>query len=104
MIDIEQFNQMKETTIIINTSRGNIINEEILYHILEKKRIRGAILDVVSLDSNNLQENSLLKLDNVMMTPHIAFHTKEALVVKTSTAISNIKSFLDKNLENKIII
>lgn len=70
LIDFDEFNMMKETTVFINASRGEIVNEQALIEALENKKIFGAGLDVYEkgiVDSNN----SLLKMPNVVTLPHI---------------------------------
>jgi D-3-phosphoglycerate dehydrogenase len=65
---------MKQNSILINTSRGGIINEDDLIKALKQKRITGAGLDVFSTEP---YQGKLLEFDNVVATPHIAGYTKE---------------------------
>ena len=70
------FKKMKETSFLINTSRGKIINEEQLVTALKKKEIQGAGMDVY--ESEPIQKDSLLlKLENVVLVPHIGSSTEE---------------------------
>ncbi|MEN4018703.1 MAG: phosphoglycerate dehydrogenase [Methanobacterium sp.] len=72
----EEFKIMKENAIIVNCARGGIINEDDLYLALKEGKIAGAGLDVFE---NEPPEGSpLLKLDNLVATPHIGASTKEA--------------------------
>ncbi len=76
LIRREQLEMMKENAFLVNCARGGIINENDLYEALSTGKIRGAGLDVFE---NEPPENSpLLKLDNVVLTPHIAASTSEA--------------------------
>jgi phosphoglycerate dehydrogenase-like enzyme len=68
---------MKTRAILINTSRGAIVNEAALTNCLESRQIRGAGLDVFSIEPV-AHDNRLLNLDNVTMSPHIAGNTQEA--------------------------
>jgi D-3-phosphoglycerate dehydrogenase len=69
---------MKPTAVIVNTSRGNIIDEEALYDILAAGKIGGAALDVFAAEP--LPTNSpLLKLNNIILTPHVSSQTVESL-------------------------
>jgi D-3-phosphoglycerate dehydrogenase len=69
---------LKPTAILINTARGQLVNEEALIHVLKERKILGAALDVFQ--SEPLPPNHpLLKEQNVILTPHIAAFTKEAL-------------------------
>lgn len=68
---------MKKTSVIINVARGGVINEDDLFNALKNGTIAGAALDVLEKEPPN-DDNSLLKLDNVIVTPHAAFFTKES--------------------------
>lgn len=71
MIGERELALMKPTAFLINTSRGNVVDEVALYKALKEKRIAGAGLDVFS-EEPILPSNPLLTLDNVVLTPHIA--------------------------------
>ncbi|RKR73631.1 phosphoglycerate dehydrogenase [Frondihabitans australicus] len=76
MISTEQLNLMKPTAFIVNVARGGLIDEDALYQALSNDVIAGAGLDVfVSEPPTNLD---LLKLDNVVVTPHLGASTDEA--------------------------
>ena len=79
MISEKEFSMMKPSAFLINTGRGGLIDENSLIDALREKRIAGAGLDVFANEppkSNSI----LLKLDNVILTPHSAALTQEALV------------------------
>jgi len=76
MIGSEQFARMKNSVRIINCSRGGIINEDALYEALTSGKVAGAALDVFSEEPPTNWK--LLKLDNVIGSPHIGASTKEA--------------------------
>lgn len=67
---------MKENTLIVNCARGGIINEDDLYEALSEGIIGGAALDVF--ENEPPKGSSLIELDNVVLTPHIAASTSEA--------------------------
>lgn len=69
---------MKPTAVIVNTSRGNIIDEEALYDALANDRIGGAALDVFSKEPLPT-DSRLIKLDNIILTPHVSSQTVESL-------------------------
>jgi len=77
MIGKEQFNLMKKNAIIINTSRGPLIDEKELIKALEKGNISGAALDVFENEPPK-KDNPLFKLKNVIVTSHIGAMTREA--------------------------
>jgi D-3-phosphoglycerate dehydrogenase len=78
MIGRAQLEMMKPTSILINTARGPLVNEEDLIRALEERRIAGAGIDVFE-EEPVPPGNRLLELDNVVATPHTAAYTKEAM-------------------------
>lgn len=77
IIDAKAFDLMKSTAIIINTSRGPLIDEEALYDAIKYGKIAGAGLDVTSIEP--LPADSKLRgLKNVIITPHAAWYSEEA--------------------------
>ncbi|MCC6176567.1 MAG: C-terminal binding protein [Chloroflexi bacterium] len=69
---------LKPTAWVINTARGDLIDEAALYRVLAEKRIAGAALDVFEVEPTP-PENPILRLDNVLVTPHAAGYSDEAL-------------------------
>lgn len=69
---------MKPTAILINTSRGGIVNEDDLYRVLKERRIAGAAVDVFFQEPPPI-DHPLFQLDNVIVTPHMAAMTDSAL-------------------------
>lgn len=80
LIGRKEMEMMKPTSYLINTSRGAVVDEEALADILEQKKIRGAGIDVYGEHGDPPPKTSrLLKLDNVVLTPHIGGVTAEDL-------------------------
>uniref|UniRef100_A0A7V3YN39 Hydroxyacid dehydrogenase n=1 Tax=Candidatus Caldatribacterium californiense TaxID=1454726 RepID=A0A7V3YN39_9BACT len=79
---------MKKDAFLINTARGELIDEEALFRALKEGRIAGAGLDVLSFEPPF--ESPLLTLPNVIVTPHVAAHTKEANVKMGKIAALNV--------------
>jgi D-3-phosphoglycerate dehydrogenase len=77
LVDERAFDTMKETAYIVNTARGKIIHEEALYQALSKRRIAGAAIDVLEIEPL-LEDNKLLTLENIIVTPHIAWYSEES--------------------------
>jgi D-3-phosphoglycerate dehydrogenase len=89
LISKDEFDVMKSTAILVNTSRGKIVNEADLYEALKSKKIKAAALDVFEIEPP-LRENPLFSLDNFIGTPHIGAATEEALVNMGQTAVDEI--------------
>ncbi len=115
IINGDSIRLMKEKAVIINTSRGALIDSEALLEALKSKRIGGAALDVYEEESELFFEDNsdtiiqddvlarLLSLPNVLVTSHQAFLTQEALKGIAEVTIQNIKDFFEeKKLVNEI--
>jgi len=106
LMDAAQFQIMKKTAIFINTARGELVNTESLHEALRAGQIAGAALDVY--EEEPLPRNHpLLKLDNVVITPHIAYNSREAGKRMLDIAIANVASFAKGkplNLVNKQVL
>ena len=122
MFDEAAFKKMKSSAILINTARGELIDTQALYNALSQKSIKGAGLDVLEseetisdpdylVDINRLNKftlkqtilnTRLLQLDNVIITPHIAYNTTEAINRILQTTMNNINSFIEGVVDNNI--
>jgi D-3-phosphoglycerate dehydrogenase len=78
MIGERELKMMKKSAILINTARGDVIDESSLFEALRQRRILGAGLDVMSLEPPR-QGHPLFGLDNVILTPHSAALTLDAI-------------------------
>lgn len=100
-VDKSLLAKMKTSAFLINTSRGQLINEQDLADALNMDEIAGAGLDVLSAEPPS-KNNPLLKAKNCIITPHNAWMSKEARVRIMETTLQNVKGFLDGNLINTI--
>ena len=78
MINRETLTLMKPTAVIVNTARGNIIDEDALYQALKSGPIAGAGVDVFAAEPLSV-ESPLLTLENAVLTPHVSSQTMESL-------------------------
>lgn len=93
LLNAERFSQMKKTAVIINTARGPIIDEKALIEALENGIIAGAALDVTEEEPISIN-SPLLDMDNVIITPHSAWYSEEAMVELRQKAAKNIVQVL----------
>lgn len=101
MIGAEELLKMKPTSILINTSRGEVVDEAALLSALRSGHIAAAGLDVF--ENEPLPSNGpFLGLKNVLLTPHIAFLSEESLDECTSVTLDNIRQFLKGNPKNVV--
>lgn len=95
LISHELMSRMKASAVLINTSRGPVVDEAALINILECRQIGGAVLDVF--DQEPLpNDHPFRTLSNVLATPHIGYVTQENYRVYYADAIENITSWLNK--------
>jgi D-3-phosphoglycerate dehydrogenase / 2-oxoglutarate reductase len=90
MVGEKELHSMKPNAFILNTARGGIINESALYKALKNGWIKGAGLDAYVKEPPLPDENPLLELDNIMVTPHIAGGTREAAAKMAAGAAEEI--------------
>ena len=103
MINGSKLNSMKKTAIIINTSRGGIINEIDLDNALNEKTIFGAGLDVFEKEPVN-KDNPLLKNKKVLLSPHSATFTNECKSRMSIETTRNIIDFFENKLNKSMIV
>jgi glycerate dehydrogenase len=101
LINKESLKKMKRSAFLLNTSRGPIIIDEDLADALNEGVIAGAGLDVLSIEPPS-KDNPLFKAKNCIITPHIAWATKEARVRLMDIAINNLSAFLSGNPVNVV--
>ncbi len=89
----DSFSLMKKDSILINTSRGALINESDLYNALLNKDIRGAALDVME-NEPPLEDNPILKLENILITDHRAYYSEKSLEQLKERCAANVVSVL----------
>lgn len=90
LISKSELEVMKYSSILVNTSRGKIVNEVDLYEALSAKKIRAAALDVFEIEPPS-NKNRLFELNNFIGTPHIGAATEEALIRMGQTSIEEIE-------------
>ncbi|CAG7626035.1 Hydroxypyruvate reductase [Paenibacillus solanacearum] len=93
LINREHIAMMKPSAMLINTSRGPLIVEDELAAALREQRLAGAGLDVLAAEPPRA-DNPLLALPNCIVTPHIAWATREARVRLMDTAVANLAAYL----------
>lgn len=93
--------KMKDGVILVNTSRGQLIVEEDLAEALQSGKVRAACLDVVSEEPIHAG-NPLLKRENCIITPHIAWASKESRQRLMNIAVSNFVGFLNGETVNAV--
>ena len=93
--------QMKDGVILLNTSRGPLVNEDDLAAALQGGKVAFAAVDVVSTEPIR-PDNPLLKADNCIITPHIAWAPKESRGRLMDIAVDNLRAFLAGSVQNAV--
>lgn len=122
LINSKNITQVKPGALLINTARGGLVQTSCLISALKSGRLRGVGLDVLEEEQLLIEEqhmlrrggqnekelrsivkdHKLLKMDNVVFTPHIAFYSQEAVERITKTTIDNILAFSKGKAENAV--
>lgn len=99
MINRSTLSRMKHSAFLINTSRGKLLVEEDVADALNEHRLAGAALDVLSIEPPR-EQSPLMTARNCIITPHIAWASKEARSRLLHTAVENVKAFLNHEQVN----
>ncbi len=94
LIDLDVFKKMKNTAFLINTARGGIVNEYDLKYALSNGIIAGAALDVFEIEPP--KDTELLKLPNLICTPHTGGNANEAVLAMGMSAIEHLIEYFKK--------
>jgi len=99
----KEFQTMKKNAFIINCARGGILNEDDLYEALLNEKIAGAGLDVFDVEPTP-SSNPLFKLNNVILSPHIAGVTIESTVRMATETVQNVLDVLDDKINQSVVV
>ncbi len=94
MINRDSIAKMKNGVVLVNTARGGLIETEALVEALRSKKIAYAALDVLEHEDNIAQNDELVRLPNVIITPHIAFYADDTMKKMYSESLESIQEFL----------
>lgn len=102
LINQERISLMHENSFLINISRGPVVNQQAITEALQERRIRGAALDVFEQEPID-DEHPLLKLDNVIVTPHAICMTDECFLLMGKSAIRSALDVAEGNIPEHVI-
>ena len=103
MIDYEKLSMMKRSAILINVARGPVTNEDDLARALSEGLIAGAGVDVFEKEPPLPSETQMLHAPNTLLTPHIAFASKESMTLRAGIVFDNLRAWLDGGQNNVIL-
>jgi len=94
IVNTQVLDAMGPAAFLINIARGSVVDEDALLYALQHKKIAGAALDVFENEPN--PNKGFLRLDNVLLTPHIGSATTETRIAMTNLAVDNLEAFFAK--------
>lgn len=101
IINADRLKMMKHGSILINTGRGQLIDEEAVAQALADGRLMGYGADVMTLEPPR-PDNPLLSQEHAYFTPHIAWASKEARTRLVKIAIENVRAFVENHPQNQV--
>lgn len=102
LISREMIGKMKPSAIFINTARGPIVDSQALADALNAGKIRAAGIDVFEMEPPIPKDHPLVNAKNVLLAPHVAFATKEAMERRAEIVFENLYAWLDGKMLNPI--
>ena len=103
MIDYEKICLMKPSAILINVARGPVTNEDDLARALKEGKIAGACVDVFTKEPPLPEGTQMLFAPNTLLTPHIAFASKESMTLRAEIVFDNLRAWLDGGQKNIVL-
>jgi glycerate dehydrogenase len=106
LINTETLSLMKPTALLVNTARGTLIDETALIQALREKRLAAAALDVISHEPPPADHpiiQAVKELDNLLVTPHTAWSTREARERLLGEVADNIRAFFEGKPRNIVV-
>lgn len=103
LITEELIHKMKKTAILINTARGSVVDIKALAKALKQQVILGAGIDVFEIEPPLPKDHPLIDCPNTILTPHVAFASKEALERRIDIVFENIIAWLKGEEKNRIV-
>ena len=102
MINKERLLLMKPSAILINAARGPIVDSQALADALEEGRLAGAGIDVFEQEPPLNTDHPLLHSKNTIVTPHVAFASRESMLSRAEIVFDNIQAWLNGAQKNII--
>lgn len=102
LIGAEAIGKMKETAVLLNTARGGVVDSTALAEALNSGKLAGAGIDVFEIEPPIAKEHPLCHAKNTVLTPHVAFASKEALEARADTVFTNLWKYFAGEPQNVV--
>ncbi len=102
LINKDLIDLMHEDSVLINTARGPIVDNDYLAEALINKKIAGAAVDVFDMEPPIPTDYKLLSAPNTIFTPHVAYYTQEAMIKRFEIVKDNLEAFIAGSPINKV--
>lgn len=102
LLDRDKLSLMKKDALLINCARGPIIDNQALADLLNQGHIGAAAIDVFDSEPPLNADEPLLKAKNTLVTPHIGYHTQEAMLKRAAIVFDNVHAFLQGRPQNVV--
>lgn len=102
LINKDLIDLMHEDSVLINTARGPIVDNDYLAEALINKKIAGAAVDVFDMEPPIPTDYKLLSAPNTIFTPHVAYYTQEAMIKRFAIVKDNLEAFIAGSPINKV--
>ena len=103
LIGKRELGKMKKSAILVNVARGPVVDEKALIEALEKGEVAGALVDVFDKEPPLALDTPLLSAPNTLLTPHVAFATKESMSLRAEIVFDNLRAWMEGKQINTII-
>ncbi len=103
LMNEERIRQMKPGALLINTARGAVVDTQALANALHSGALAGAGVDVFETEPPLPPEHPLLHTPNTLLTPHMAFASRESMERRAEIVFSNLRAFLEGRMENVVL-
>ncbi len=103
LINGEKLAMMKPTALLVNVARGPVVDEAALAAALENGTIAGACLDVFDKEPPLDQETAILRTPHTLVTPHVAFATRESMSLRAEIVFENLADWMEGHQSNIVL-
>ena len=103
LINAEKLAMMKSSALLVNVARGPVVNEADLADALQRGVIAGACLDVFEKEPPLSVESAILRAPNALVTPHVAFATRESMSLRAEIVFENLANWMEGKQSNIIL-